>query len=302
MYIILWGGFELNTNNVNDYNTNDSEILNHFVYVAPYINRGTVNDYFVGVSDREKYLIGVPGSTIDFGLKRGDPLRESTVIVQAIKNNTRIVQKVEAEDSAWGFPYIACATPLYDDNDNIIGGMVLCESIEKQQALFKSIRQISNDMKNISAQTQQTYAESEQLGAIADKLIEFSDNAVEYMNKTNDILRFIEKIADETNLLGLNATIEAARVGRDGAGFGVVADRIRKLADDSKNSAKEIVDVLNQLENITNLINSTITDIGHASKSQMDFLEAITNFTDKVTKETENLRRQSEMLNNIEEE
>ena len=60
-------------------------------------------------------------------------------------------------------------------------------------------------------------------------------------HKIGEIVGLITSISSQTNLLALNAAIEAARAGEAGRGFSVVAEEIRKLADESNESAKSIV-------------------------------------------------------------
>lgn len=96
---------------------------------------------------------------------------------------------------------------------------------------------------------------------VLEKAIDNSKNVDQINGLTEDIL----DIADQTNLLALNATIEAARAGNAGKGFAVVADEIRKLADNSKNTASNI-------QQISSMVTTAVEELSKSADDMLRFV------------------------------
>jgi methyl-accepting chemotaxis protein len=91
-----------------------------------------------------------------------------------------------------------------------------------------------------------------------------------------DIVKAVARIADQTNLLALNAAIEAARAGKHGKGFAVVADEVRTLAETSEKSAKQISDLVGQIQGEVKVIAEGIGGAAKTIEREVENGKAIT--------------------------
>jgi len=122
------------------------------------------------------------------------------------------------------------------------------------QILSENFSQISATMEELSASSVNVTNNQQNL---SDEIINVKKISIEI----NTILESIKSIADQTKMLGLNAAIEAARAGDAGRGFGVVATEIRKLSQNSRETAVKINDLTNKIQES---VNKTI-DTSHAT-------------------------------------
>ncbi|MHA2169585.1 MAG: methyl-accepting chemotaxis protein [Candidatus Kariarchaeaceae archaeon] len=108
-----------------------------------------------------------------------------------------------------------------------------------------SSNSISTIMEKIS---QGTSSQVERILDAGEAEKELENTINEGFDEIFDSLELVQEISEETNLLALNAAIEAQRAGDAGRGFTIVAQNVRRLSDDSRSYADEILNVLNGIE------------------------------------------------------
>lgn len=122
-------------------------------------------------------------------------------------------------------------------------------------------------------------------------------NTNESTNKIGNASEMIRNIAEQTNLLALNAAIEAARAGEAGKGFSVVADEIRKLADESNRFTEEIEMIIKELMDKTRSTVVAMDEVKEIVASQVNSVEMTSRKFDGIAEAIENIVKLIEEAN-----
>lgn len=207
---------------------------------------------------------------------------------------------------------IACgattqATESREANNQVINiGDAITATVEGVEILSNS----SSKMKQYSDTANDTLGK---LSVITERTKSAIASVQEQTNETNqstkdiqEASQLITEIASQTNLLSLNASIEAARAGENGKGFAVVADEIRKLSEQSRQSAEKIDTIVHQL--IINSDNSvkTMEEVSEIGTQQADMLsntifmfDSLNSEISEVVHAISEIRNQTETLDTL---
>lgn len=245
------------------------------------------------VTDLEKFIYCQFSEKFDIPEVRvGRPLKEGAVAREAIRTKTVVIK--ELDSSLYGMPVLIMSNPLFDEDDSskVVGTFSIALPKKNAVQLRQMASNLDKGMAEMAAVMEQLAASA---GQINNNEIHLNDNVQEVYRlseEINGVLNFIKQIADQTKMLGLNAAIEAARAGEIGRGFGVVAEEIRKLSDESK-------DTVSSIRSLTDSIKTKIDETKKSSESNLRASEEQAAATQELTASIEEITNLAASLEKI---
>lgn len=172
-----------------------------------------------------------------------------------------------------------------------------------------SIQKSSNevlDMTNEGAELMKTSTtQMEKIDNIVHEAVEKVEGLDKHSQEISHLVSVIQGIADQTNLLALNAAIEAARAGEHGKGFAVVADEVRKLAEESSESVTSITGIVNRIQHESSTVSSSLRnsyqEVEQGTEQIMTTGKTFEGISNAVIQMSDKIDRISQNLNDISE-
>lgn len=246
---------------------------------------GRLAQAFQMIGESLKKLIG------ENALAAGDVLSASEVLKDKIDKSLKSIKEVSESVHQISTAVTAQAEDMQVGalKTNEVGNLIENEKENISRLVEESdkVEQLKNEGFDILEELiQKTEASNSYIEKIHD-VIMMTNESIQKIHRSSSS---IEDIARQTNLLALNAAIEAARAGEQGKGFGVVAEEIRELAESTNHFAKEIIDLIMQLNEKSEGAISVMEEVSNITSAQTDSVEATRLKFEGISSAIENTR------------
>ncbi|WP_025683888.1 methyl-accepting chemotaxis protein [Paenibacillus maysiensis] len=265
------------------------------IAAIPYIQQIMREKVTLSLFDRTHVLAYSESEGMDLGYKPGSELLESYKNFATLKNGREpSLTHIPAE--VLGYPLDTVSIPVFDEKGEVVAAFTASYNLTNKNQLDQIVSENGSITEHLIDMVQHVAAHSEELQATSEQILKNTQIAVQNSGKINQVAVFIKEISEQTNLLGLNAAIEAARVGEAGAGFGIVAQEVRKLSVESKKATVDIEGALKDVQNSIRQMEQEIEQIVSSSHEQATLVSSFTEVMERMQQASETMQQ---LANNL---
>jgi hemerythrin-like metal-binding protein len=228
------------------------------------------------ISDTEKFIY--VSTHYNLGIHEGDQIKEGSAVHTIIHTKQPYTQ-----NSADKKAYTVAGVPIFDQTGQVSGAIIWIHPNNKE--IMKKTGQ------ELTSLSEKLYETSTAFAQNSDSLVNHNQSTYQHIleldskiGQIESVSKIITSITSQTHLLGLNAAIEAARVGEYGRGFTVVASEIRKLADQTKHSVKDINELVNNILESMKSVLHLIQENNQASEQQAASAQELYSMVSHISK------------------
>lgn len=270
-----------------------SKFLKSIPFTARHMVEMLPGGLAVFATDMERITVAEVSGFKNLHVKVGQEIRKGSPSYMAFQSR-KLVDFELGDDSPYGEAIRVVTIPLFDDDqpDQMAGTFGIAIPRYTAHELRRIAGGFAQALGEISAAIQQTAAAAANISSVEKQLNDSIICIGELSDSIITVLESIKGIADQTKMLGLNAAIEAARAGDAGRGFGVVAEEIRMLSEESKTTA-------NQIRTMTQNIGHQIEKANQGSNMALRAAEEQGAATEEIAASIEEMVSRSELLAQI---
>lgn len=248
-------------------NKTNEEILECYAMVLGNLKEMLNEDIMIVITNRTHKIYHFPGNKLVLDKSKiGGILNPDDKLVKTMEAGKALTFVVGKE--LFGFPFLSANYPIRNATGEVIGCAGIGRSLEKEHKVEEVSQALAATLEEVNASLEEVAAGSQGLSARINRVVKSANESSNKIQKINKVINAITEISTHSNLLGLNAAIEAARAGEQGRGFTVVAGEMRKLASDSKESAKMVTEILTEMKDAIDIIISDINEVGNIGQNQ----------------------------------